>query len=213
MHFAVALLSAAFSSGAMAVVVPPASYDMVNGFSGVYHYWDDLYNGSGCTTCDGAVLSGGLGDLTDGVIATSNWSTTETTGRGPYVGWWNINPSITFHFSQTVSVGSVTLSFDDAQTNGVAAPISVVIGSQSFPVTNPPGTAPFSFTASGLGFSGKDLTLVLNRGGPVTFLSEVSFSSPVPEVGSGPMALAGLSIVGWAIARRRHMPGTRGASR
>jgi len=60
--------------------VAPDSYDMLNGNTGSYNYWDETYNGSGCVTCDNAALSGGRGDLTDGIIATE-------TGLSPKRRW------------------------------------------------------------------------------------------------------------------------------
>jgi hypothetical protein len=50
----------------------PASYDMLNGESGSYTYYDDTYDGDGDTGTPLAPLSNGLGDLTDGVIATEH---------------------------------------------------------------------------------------------------------------------------------------------
>ena len=69
-------------------------------------------------TTDGAPLSGGLGDLTDGVIATDNWVVTEPpAGNGPYVGW-TIDPVITFNFAPGTTVNAMTIYVDDANGNG-----------------------------------------------------------------------------------------------
>ncbi|WP_156797016.1 hypothetical protein [Nitrosomonas sp. Is79A3] len=63
----------------------PDSYSMLNGNTGSYNYWDETYTGSGCVTCDNAALTGGRGDLTDGIVATDNWFVTEApAGNGPY---------------------------------------------------------------------------------------------------------------------------------
>ena len=68
-----------------AAAVTPDSYDMLNGNTGSFQYWDQIYNGAGCVTCDNAALSGGRGDLTDGVIAANNWNIDEApAGNGPY---------------------------------------------------------------------------------------------------------------------------------
>lgn len=192
----------ALAGGAWAATVAPVSYDELNGFAGQYNYFDDLYTGSGCKTCAGSSLTGGLGDLTNGVIATSNWNVAETSGHGPYVGWAYTDPTITFHFGQLVQIDSVTFSFDDAQAGGVSAPTSVLIGTKSFSVANPVGTAPFSFTASGLGFAGSDLAVKIVRGDVAVFVSEISFLSPVDDAGTGPMAIAGLALVLWIAGRR-----------
>ena len=82
---------AAASTFAAAGNVVPTSYDMLNGQTGSFTYWDDSYNGTGSPTTSGDLLTGGLGDLTDGVIATENWFSTP----GPYVGWDSITPTIT----------------------------------------------------------------------------------------------------------------------
>ena len=92
----IAALLASLAAGE-AAALQPDSYSMPNGYSGSYNYWDEIYSGSGCRTCDGAFLSGGTGELTDGVIATDNWFVVEApAGNGPYVGW-PIDPTITFH--------------------------------------------------------------------------------------------------------------------
>jgi hypothetical protein len=59
---------------------------MLNGEGGPGNpYWDDTYNGAGSTTTDLAPLSGGLGQLTDGIIPTENFNLVEP--NGPYVAW------------------------------------------------------------------------------------------------------------------------------
>lgn len=45
----------------------PDSYSMLNGNTDSSNYWDETYTGSGCVTCDNAALTGGRGDLTDGM--------------------------------------------------------------------------------------------------------------------------------------------------
>lgn len=188
---------------ALAAQVNPSSYDMPNGSTGNYSYWDESYTGLGCKTCDGAALTGGLGDLTDGVIASASWNVVEApAGPGPYVGWANIDPTITFHFSQSVSIDSVIFSFDDSNLAGVTAPGSVTIAGQTFAVVNPVGSEPFSFAVSGLSFVGNTLPVVIHRTGSWSFVSEISFASAVPEPDSGAMMLAGLAV-GLGIVMRR----------
>jgi hypothetical protein len=111
------------------VLMLDTSYDTPNGNTGSYNYWDDTYTGSGSKTTDGALLSGGVGVLTDGVVASDNWYVTEApAGPGPYVGWLAFNPTITFHFASTIDFQNVGIYFDDANgAGGVSAPQNVNI--------------------------------------------------------------------------------------
>lgn len=125
---AVGLVSA--TSG-FAATLAPVSYDMPNGeeytsYSG-YEYFDETYNGNGDTTVSRATLTGGLGDLTDGVIGTATWKPTNffTTpaeraalqaSMRPYVGWFVQESKgapyaidITFHFGRVVQVDQVNI--------------------------------------------------------------------------------------------------------
>ena len=72
---------ATFGAGA-ASATTLTSYSMPNGNTGSYTYWDDTYSGSGDVTVSNSALSGGTGDLTDGVIAGDNWFVTEAASRG-----------------------------------------------------------------------------------------------------------------------------------
>lgn len=187
--------------------VAPDSYDMLNGNTGSYNYWDETYNGSGCVTCDNAALSGGRGDLTDGIIATENWFITEApVGNGPYVGW-TIDPVITFHWNTPVNITSVTFHFDDSNgSGGVSSPASVTVDGTTFPITDPLGSSPFAFVADGLSFSGNDLVVSITRSNSWVFLSEVEFNAaPVPEPETYAMLLVGLGLLGFAVRRRKAM--------
>ena len=174
---------------------------MANGTATGLSFWDDLYSGSGCRTCSGALLSGGLGGLSDGVVATSSYGATPAA----YVGWSAFNPTISYHFGQTVVIDSVTFSVDNPGS-GLFGPSSVVIGVQTFPVTLPNTFGPFQFTVSGLGFVGSDLNLTINRTGGWLFVSEISFASAVPEVGMGEMLATGLALILGVSFRARRSP-------
>jgi len=190
-----------------ATPVSPVSYDMPNGYGqasgGTFNYWDRFYTGAGATTTDGAPLSGGLGDLTDGLSATDNWFNVENVaGMGPYVGWLSIDPTITFHFIPILDFDTVRIHFDDADgAGGVSAPLSVIINGTTFPVVDPAGAAPFfaEFDLSNL--MTNQLTLQLVRGDLWVFASEFAFTTVtavVPEpssfmlMGLGSVVLASL---------------------
>lgn len=201
------LLAACLSGGAAAAAPVPDSYNMLNGHSGTYTYWDDSYTGRGCTTCNNQGLSGGKGDLTDGIIATDNWFVTEAPdGAGPYVGWY-FDQTIRFHWNESTSVDALTFYLDDANGAGnVSPPLRIVVDGKSFGVTDPVGSTPFAFTASGIGFSGKDLVVSLYRKNTWVFLSEVEFSGPanrVPEPASALLLLMGLAAAAAARGRRK----------
>ncbi|AKE65664.1 hypothetical protein MYAER_3326 [Microcystis aeruginosa NIES-2549] len=186
------LISLATIGTANALQITPISYNMENG--GASKYWDKKYNGTGNTSLDYALLSGGVGDLTDGIIPTQNWNDIEVPdGTGPYVGWENRNPVITFNFADTVRINSVTVHVSDSNgLGGVSVPQSILLsmGSSNYDsgtLTDPPSAAPTSYTFSGLNFSGSSLQLTLNRRTAWVFASEVTFDGellgvqPVPE--------------------------------
>jgi hypothetical protein len=200
-----AALSTCLAAGSVAA--GPDTYSVLNGNTGSYQYWDESYSGAGCVTCDNAPLSGGTGDLTDGIIATQNWFVTEAPpGNGPYVGW-TIDPTFNFHWNATTSVDSVTFHLDDSDgAGGVSAPLSVVVNGMTFAVPEPSGSAPFAFTAQGLSFTGTDLAVSLIRKNSWVFLSEVEFNAvaaPIPEPETYALMLAGLGAVGFAARRRK----------
>jgi hypothetical protein len=192
-----------------------ASYDMVNGggqsTGGSSNYWDVNYTGSGCTTCDYAGLSGGVGDLTDGIAATDIWFPVEDGGgAGPYVGWWDFyaaSPTVTFNFAGNRIVDSIAIHLDNSNFGGVIAPTAIKIDGQAYGFTAPTlGTAGWvSFT--GLALTGSQHTVqFVQAPGTYTFVSEVSFSgSTVPEPGQWALLVLGFATTGAALRRRRHL--------
>lgn len=202
-------------SGVRAAPITVASYDMLNGqgtaIGATYDYWDDSYNGTGSTTTDLASLTGGTGDLTDGIISTNNFYVTEPpAGPGPYVGWFTIDPLISFYFGGIVTINSVTLHLDDSNgigTGQVNPPSSVTIGGTNYAITDPTSGDPLAFTVSGLGLTVSSLDIQLFRqSSRWVFLSEVQFddglvSSIIPEPDS--LALFGAGLFGLGVLRRR----------
>ncbi len=188
-----------------ATPLSPLYYNMPNGQTGGFSYRDDSYTCAGIIACsptgnagtDNAPLSGGSGKLSDGVAATLNWFATPSL----YVGW-SIDPLIEFYFAPGTAVSSVTVFFDDANGDGgVSLPGSVTFGNGTdtlvLGVTDPPGSAPVSFTfdVSSLGV-GTYLSVTPSRQTGWLFISEVSFdgeeNAPVPEPESWLMVTAGL---------------------
>ncbi len=211
-YFLVLMLLCLAAMPAQAAPVAPLSYDMLNGdgqaHGGSYNYWDKFYTGTGNTTTDQAPLSGGLGDLTDGVIATQSWNFVENVdGTGPYVGWVYLDPTITFHFDGTVTINTVHLSVDyPFQEFGHVAPpasIDVVMGtnSQTFTIVIPTDYGPYTIALSLSGWSGDTLSITLHRSNDFVFLSEVQFDgNPVPLPST--MLLLGPGLLGLAGWRR-----------
>lgn len=201
------LVACLFGGGASAALMPD-SYNMLNGNTGSFNYWDETYSGAGCVTCDNAALTGGKGDLTNGITASDNWFVVEPpAGNGPYVGW-TLDPTITFHWNSAVSIHSVTFYFDDADgVGGVNAPASIVVDGNIFIVAEPAGSAPFSYTASGLSFSGTDLVVTLQRKNQWVFLSEAVFAGPqaVPEPETLALVMVGLGTMAMCTRRRKRL--------
>lgn len=209
--------SLCLSAAVQAAQVVPTHYDMPNGYGqssgGSFNYWDAAYDGAGDRLVDFAPLSGGRGDLTDGVTAAESWWLVENVeGTGPYVGWRDIDVVIDFHFDGPQQFQSLTVWHDDADGFGnVATPSGFVVTvgatSQTFLIDDPAGASPLSTTlALGPGWSGSSLTLqVLYRDSGV-MLSEVAFQAmPVPEPATWALWLAGAAAVG-RVARRRRAP-------
>lgn len=205
-----AVLALATLSG-QAATVQPVSYDTPNGdgqaHAGSYNYWDLAYDGSGSSTTDRAALTGGLGDLTDGVIATQNWHQVEnSSGTGPYVGWREMDPTLTFHYDQAVHLTSITLYADDADgLGGVYAPGGLTLNGTTYSFADPLGLAPNVFTVSGLDLTAQDFTFTINRRFPASwiFVSEITTTAAaVPEPSTAALALLGLTSLGLGYRRR-----------
>lgn len=116
--------------------VSVSSYDMLNGGS----YPDSSYPGGPFAPYE--ALSGGVGELTDGVVATVSWPDE----RDSYVGWdfreifqdTNLIP-ITLFFGQDVTITKLKISVDDPVGNlgGIKAPKKVSIGGTEYEMEGP----------------------------------------------------------------------------
>lgn len=209
-HFILAATLSMIALPGLAATVVPESYAMLNGQTGSYEYWDQSYSGSGNPSASLSPLSGGTGDLTDGIIATQSWNVTEVpVGNGPYVGWLSINPAISFIFDTVYSFNSITFHFDDSNgAGGVQPPTSVVVNGVSSPVPNPTGGAPFAFTLDLSSVSPTDTlaATIFRSPGNWVFLSEVTFDaqvSAVPVPASLPLLAGALFGLGMMRRKRR----------
>ena len=188
-------------------------YSMHNGdgqaHGGSYNYWDGTYDGRGRTSVDGAWLHGGTGALTDGVIATDPWyAVSSYSGTGPYVGWIDTSPTITFHFASSVTIDSITLYVDNSNDGGVTAPSGVVVDGRTFENPSWDSDAPSNtITLNGLDIVGDKVTLQLLDPTRWIFVSEIQFdgmlTSAVPEPSGLGLMLCGLALAGWSARRRR----------
>lgn len=215
------ILALGMATPVMAAPLAVTRYDMVNGggasTGGSLNYWDRNYTGSGCTTCDYAPLSGGVGDLTDGVVATNIWYPVENlAGTGPYVGWWDYHaagPIVTFFFAGSPVVDSIAIHLDNSHFGGVYAPVAIKIDGQSYAFTAPTfGTAGWvNFT--GLALTGGQHSLqFIQAPNTYTFVSEVSFTgSAVPEPQQWALLCLGFAGLGGMMRRQRHTLAHSGA--
>ena len=121
------------------IMLTPVSYAMQNGQSGANSYRDDTYGGPNATgnpAVNGSSLAGGLGQLTDNTIGTDDIFDNTSF---EWVGWFNIQPVVTFDFGSVVSIDSI----------GVHA----ASNSRLFGDVDLPGMITITFSNDGVNFS------------------------------------------------------------
>lgn len=212
------VLSALLASFAVPAVANAAqlvvnSYDTPNGdgqaSGGSFNYWDKNYTGAGAKTTDGAPLTGGIGDLTDGVVASDFWFNVENSaGEGPYVGWYTprtLNPKVTFNLSGTPTVNEIRIHLDNSRVGAVYSPAAILINGVNTAFSGPANGSIGWVTFTGLNLTGASHTIEFQqdlRGW--VFVSEVQFlGNRVPEPAAWAMMLAGFGLVGGAVRRRK----------
>jgi PEP-CTERM motif len=194
---------------AQASLLAVTSYNMPNGDGqaqgGWLNYWDATYSNciaNDCTTdgLAGSYLSGGLGKLTDGIVATQPWyDVSDAAGTGQYVGWLSSNPMISFNFAGDEVVNEVKLFVDNSHVGGVAAPVSIVIDGVTY--FNPPSatpSAPELIDITGLYLTGASVSVTLNNPNSWVFMSEAQFITGAPEPSTWAMMMLGFAGLGYA---------------
>jgi hypothetical protein len=223
-YFVPALIAIASATAVSAVGLPIASYSMENGQSGSQTYYDDTYGGLGATGNPGVAgspLSGGLGQLTDGVFADDT-----DIFDDDWVGWFSIQPTITIDLGtpRSVDFASVHASNWSPPFNDVGAPGSAILSISLDNVTYTP-LGPYVMLPEHVsgdesrwidfpfgGFTARYVRFQLNDGTklagtspgpkPWIFLDEIRVDGEIPEPTSAAFAIA-VILAATTLGRRR----------
>ena len=211
-------IAAAALASAIGLIGAPltvSSYSMLNGATGSFNYRDFTYIPcAGICDTTGAALSGGKGKLTDGVSPALDWF--QQGQNTQWVGWDSsqglLNPAVTFNFSQSVTVNTVTIWASNSRSGGVALPSNIIIGGTNFVIApDTSNTSPRALVFSALNFTGSSLTVQLNQSAsPWVIIGEVSFdgsgSSVIPEPSSLVLVGCAIPLLAFAYRSRRRGP-------
>ncbi|MCS6986146.1 MAG: PEPxxWA-CTERM sorting domain-containing protein [Sphingomonadaceae bacterium] len=219
------LATLALASSAVNAGVLVKTYDMPNGSGhasgGSWNYWDLSYSGSGSKTTDGAFLSGGKGDLTDGHVASDMFIFVENhAGTGPYVGWVKERtPTLEILFTFEPSpdpawIDTIRIHVDNSMLGGVYQPAGYRVNGVPAMFAPLPDNTIGWVTLTGFGKvpSSSSLTLALDYAPhhPTRswiFVSEIEFlSGVIPEPQSWALMIAGFGLVGSVLRRHRARP-------
>lgn len=159
---------------------------------GSYNYFDDVVGGQ----------------LIDGIRGIDDWTANLGNGNAyEWVAWITFDPKLTFNFSTTVSIQSVTLGMARAELNGgIYIPASVKIGTETFTLTG----SEFADTTRqdrtfmlATPFVGSALTIELTRhSSGWVFLDEVQFTAVPEPAAVWVIALVGGTALSWRLRRR-----------
>ncbi|MFN0102777.1 MAG: hypothetical protein ACKV2U_11885 [Bryobacteraceae bacterium] len=195
--------------GMLAAPLTVSSYTMLNGAQGSFNYRDFTYTPcAGICDTTGAPLSGGTGKLTDGISPVLDWY--QQGQNTQWVGWDSaqglLNPVVTFFFSQSVTVNTVTIWTSNSLSGGVGLPSAVIIGGTNFAIVpDPVDTNPRDLIFNALNFTGSSLTVQLNQSAfQWVMVGEVSFDgniNGIPEPASLILVCCALPLL--AALRRR----------
>jgi len=158
--------------------IEPLTYETLNGETGAYQYWDDTYFPNP-PTANMQPLSGGKGQLSDGIVATTNWNANPY----PYVAWaWAFNPTVNFQFDKSYNFNKVRIHVDDSNGYGAVFPpsmIKVTSNNQqtlSQTIFDPPSGSPFWIELDITGFQGDEVSVqIFQTTGNWVFVSEIEF--------------------------------------